>query len=203
MNKFKNIAVVFFGLIIPLIFLLSALSNLSSDSLKERIHSPSESVQYFPEMKNNNDYTLYSLLSIEHNLMQTMINKQKLKKGIVFIGFAVISISMMFIVLGFDVKNIDTTNIIASFSSFKFDLKTGSIGVVTLIVGSFMISSIIFVPNVYSGSQVPGYNGLTYYNNNSDVVNKLKNYKIVCSKQSEKKKECFYNKVNQFILKEK
>ena len=128
----RQVAVLLFGLVFPVFILTQAYIGLASlgkdvgytNTHEDLIHTLSTAKK---SLANGNDYALFSLLYTEHANQKTMVNKQIMKVAIMQIGFAVTSIGMMLIILGFN--NGGATGA-AEVSGMKFDFKSGSTGVV-------------------------------------------------------------------------
>ena len=155
----KKIVVVLFGIIFPFLIILKSYHGISSLN-KDIIYktTPEQLISIFTQAKNNliniNDYALFSLLYVEHANQKTMINKQVMKIGIVYIGFAVISIGIMLIILGI---NDGGANIGTDVNGITFDFKTGSTGVVVFLIGSLMSTAGGVLKNTYTTSKIPTY----------------------------------------------
>lgn len=101
----KEIATIVLGVIIPLALMFQAYSVLQKLNLRiqEKKDSPTLAAT-FTEFKKNltygNDYLLITKLHAEQVNLEVMTNKQVMKIAIINIGFAVMSVGIMFLLLG-------------------------------------------------------------------------------------------------------
>ena len=127
-----------------------------------------------------------------------MINKQIMKVTIMQIGFAVISVGMMFIVLGINDGGASGG---AEVSGFKFDFKSGSTGVVVFVVGALMATAGGVLKNDYNTVPIPEF---VYLSTHPEYTKSINAY-IECKKFSEDKfRDCFigvFQNINQGVLK--
>jgi hypothetical protein len=152
-------AIVLLGVVVPLALLFLAYSGLSklSASVQEDLTGTSpaallKSVQ--PSLHNQDDYALFTVLAAERANERVVINKQIMKVSVMQIGFAVVSIGMMFIVLGInDGGGVGS----GDFHGLKFDFRTGSTGVLIFVVGAAMATAGGVLKNDYTTVSVPGY----------------------------------------------
>lgn len=84
---------------------MGAYTHLTEFDTKINNIDTSQELQHnYDALKGNlvsaNDYVLYSLMFVEQSNQRTMLNKQSMKLTIIHIGLAVISVGMMFIILG-------------------------------------------------------------------------------------------------------
>lgn len=179
MNKFiQYFAVAIFGITIPVYLMGAVVTNVSAvnqeisyaGSLDSTIQSFSEAKAH---LENPNDYALLAMLSAESANQKTMINKQIMKVTVVQIGFAVISIGMLFVVLGFNEGGAEGG---ASNGVVSFNFKTGSSGLAAIIVGAAMATLGGVLNNAFSTVQVPMFSGLAGVSN---VLETDKNVSIV------------------------
>ena len=160
MNKFiQYFAVAMFGILIPVYLLGNVIGNVSSlnqeisyeGNLDSTIKSFAEA-QY--HLETANDYALLAMLSAESANQKTMINKQVMKVTVIQIGFAVISIGLLFVVLGF---NDGGSEVEANSGELLFNFKTGSTGLAAIIIGALMATLGGVLKNTYSTVQVPEF----------------------------------------------
>jgi|GEM_PF-1812717 hypothetical protein len=163
MNKFiQYFAVAIFGIAIPVYLMGAVVTNVSAvnqeisyaGSLDSTIESFSEAKKH---LKTPNDYALLAMLSAESANQKTMINKQVMKVTVIQIGFAVISIGMLFVVLGFNEGGAEGG---ASNGVLSFNFKTGSSGLAAIIVGAAMANLGGVLNNAFSTVQVPMFSGV-------------------------------------------
>jgi hypothetical protein len=186
----RQLSILLLGIIVPLVVLSLAFKNISALSNSISYTSnPQSTVALLKEaketIKEGNDYYLFSLIYTEHANQKTMINKQTMKVSIMQIGFAVISIGMMFIVLGINAGgaegSIDLTGV-------KIDFKIASTGVVVFVVGTTMATLGGVLKNDYGTVPIPKY----HFPNDTAALERLKGYLEDCKLQKDvKTEECF------------
>lgn len=185
----RQVAILLFGIVIPLFILIQAYIGLVSLGKDVNDGGGNNISQTFiaakPSIANANDYALYSLLYTEHANQKTMINKQIMKVSTMQIGFAVVSIGMMLIILGFNDGGATGT---AEVSGMKFDFKSGSTGVVVFLVGALMATAGGVLKNDYSTVPIPQY---FYEASNLEHEKLIHTYKECNKKYGEKGKDCF------------
>lgn len=155
----RSVAVAALGLALPLVVLIQAYTGLSHLSgVVARDVSPDVGVYLFkqiqPLAKTANDYALYSLIYSENVNETVIVNKQVMKIVIMQIGFAVSSLGLMFVVLGFNAGGAS--------GKFKFldvdiDFKTASTGVAVFIIGALMTTAGGVLKNDYTTLPLPNY----------------------------------------------
>lgn len=159
LNVARQIAVVSLGVIIPIALLTQAYLGLSSlvstVSYEQKHHNVNELfLQVKKSINNVNDYAFISLLYSENANLKTMTNKQVMKISIMQIGFSVLSVGMMFIVLGIRDGGAEGG---LDAGALKFDFKTGSTGVLVFVMGSLMATAGGVLKNDYETVPLPGY----------------------------------------------
>lgn len=199
----RQVAVLLFGVVVPLFILAQAYIGLASlgkdvgytntqDDLIQTLSTAKQS------LANGNDYALFSLLYTEHANQKTMVNKQIMKVAIMQIGFAVTSIGMMLIILGFNDGGASGSTEV---SGMKFDFKSGSTGVVVFLAGALMATAGGVLKNDYNTVPIPEY---VYVESNQDHTKSINAY-IECKKLGDEKfKDCFigfFQKINKGALK--
>ncbi|MDR5750336.1 MULTISPECIES: hypothetical protein [unclassified Caballeronia] len=154
-------SIIVFGIVLPVILLVQAYRTL--DTLPQLIPGkPTDAVETFGEFKKKltteinvaNDYALFSMIYAEQANSRAIVNKQMLKVVIIQVGFAVVSVGLMFIILGI---NDGGANLTGGGSGYTIDLKTGSTGLVTFIIGAAMAAAGALIPNEYQTVGSPGY----------------------------------------------
>jgi len=207
-NKLRSVAVIVFGIIFPVIILFQAylgINALTEDvayrtTVQDLVANMSSAKK---EMKNQNDYALFSLLYVEHANQKTMINKQVMKSSVINLGFAVISVGMMLIIFG--IKGNEGADLEAGIEmqGVKFDLKTGSTGVAMFCVGAIMATVGGVLKNDYQTSEIP-----KYIYNETGVPDKALEKSVdayrTCSKQGKEFEACFsqiFFQINKDLLK--
>lgn len=186
----RQLSILLLGIIVPLVALSLAFQNISTLSTSISFTSdPKSTIELLKEakeiIKEGNDYYLFSLIYTEHANQNTMVNKQTMKVSIMQIGFAVISIGMMFIVLGIDAGGAEGTSDIAG---VKINFKIASTGVVVFIVGTTMATLGGILKNDYGTVPIPKY----HFPNDIAALERLKGYLEDCRLQKDvKTEECF------------
>lgn len=155
----KQFVIVALGVVIPIFLLMQAYAGLSSLATDVGYVRKSENVSELflsakKSINNVNDYALLSLLYAEHANQKTMLNKQVMKVSIMQIGFAVLSVGMMFIVLGIKEGGAEGG---IGIGEIKFDFKTGSTGLVVFVIGALMATAGGVLKNDYDTVPIPGY----------------------------------------------
>lgn len=158
--KVRILAVVLFGAIFPSIVIYGAFSDISKltsridyeGDLKDVVSAYSSILEKKPE--GSNEYILLSLLITENANQNAMVNKQVMKAAVMQIGFALISIGLLFIVLGFNEGGMDGTGEVGD---FKFDFKTASSGLSAIVIGSIVATMGGVLKNEYRTVPVPNY----------------------------------------------
>lgn len=152
-------AIIALGVVIPLIVLFQAyigLQNLAREVRQEE--NMATLVENFSSVRKqsltSDDYLLFSLMYSEHANQKTMINKQILKVSIMQLGFAVISVGMMFIVLGIRDGGADGGGGVAGYT---FNFKVGSTGVLMILLGSAMATAGAVFRNEYKVVPIPPF----------------------------------------------
>jgi hypothetical protein len=139
-------------------------------------------------LKRIEDYALVSLINAESTNQKTMINKQIMKSAVVQIGFAVISIGMMFVVLGFSGGGLDVQ---AKSEGITFDVKTGSTGLAVVVIGAVMVTLGGVLKNDYSTVELPGFLGA-----DSRDIKFIESAFKACEKAGNESAACFWSFAN-------
>lgn len=199
----RKVAMILFGVVVPLLILAQAYVGLASlgksvsyagrnDDLVQTLAAARKN------LTNGNDYALFSLLYTEQANQRTMVNKQVMKVSIMQIGFAVASVGMMLIILGFNDGGASGT---AELSGVKFDFKSGSTGVVVFLVGASMATMGGVLKNDYSTVPIPQYVQMEANPNHARSIKAF----IECRKfDGDKFKDCFvglFQRINEEALK--
>ncbi|MFT4503162.1 hypothetical protein [Caballeronia sp. 15711] len=156
----RSFGVLFFGVILPVVVLFQAYMTLYAMPKTIPGHEM-DVVQTFGDVKKlasdsniANDYALFAMLFAEQSNKQAIVNKQLLKVVIIQVGFAVISVGLMFIILGISDGG-------ATFGGkgggISVDLKTGSTGLVTFVIGAAMAAGGALIPNEYTTVGAPDF----------------------------------------------
>jgi len=150
-----------------------------------------------------NDYALFSLMFVEHGNQRTMINKQRTKTAVVNIGFAVLSIGMMLIILGFEGRKDQNMDAGVAFGELKFNLKTGSAGIGIFVIGAMIATLGGVLKNDYQTSQIPQFEGTRNGDAAGLYAKSIEAYKA-CSAKTSGVELCFtqvFFQINQEKLK--
>lgn len=157
----RGLAFLIFGLALPVAIALSAehrfdaalalVSNASSRSyIVEAMNAPDK------KLLSANDYALIALADSERANLSVMVNKQVMKIIVIYMGFAVMSFAMMFIVLGFTDSPVAATG---EGAGFKLDVNFGSIGAAVFVVGAAMAAGGGLLRNEYHTVGLPQFQG--------------------------------------------
>lgn len=160
MNSYlKLFAGLLFGLVIPAALLFNVIMTVSKlDGVIGHTDGVKQVIENYKSVKDDldsaNDYALLSVLAAENANQKTMINKQVMKVSVIQIGFAVISIGLLFVVLGFNDGGIQASG---EGSEFKFNVATGSTGLAAIVIGAAMSTMGGVLKNDYQTVAVPRY----------------------------------------------
>ncbi|MCO7198659.1 hypothetical protein [Pseudoalteromonas sp. OANN1] len=141
MKVIKLLASLLFGVVFPITLLFSIYTSISK--LEKEMSSPAsleDIVSQFNtvsgKLKKGNDYALFSLMISENANQGSMKNKQVMKVAVIQIGFTVISIGMLFVVLGFNDGGAAGS---LKGADISIDFKTASSGLGAIIIGAIMV----------------------------------------------------------------
>lgn len=160
MNSYlKLFAGLLFGLVIPAALLLNVMMSVSKlDATIGHTEGVTQVIENYKSVKDDldsaNDYALLSVLAAENANQKTMINKQVMKVAVIQIGFAVISIGLLFVVLGFNDGGI---KVVGENAGLNFNLVTGSTGLAAIVIGASMSTLGGVMKNEYQTVKVPEY----------------------------------------------
>lgn len=193
--KTRNLAIVIFGVIFPVLILFQAYMGINSlrndvtykTTISDLVSNLSDSKKY---LLSANDYALYSLLYVEHANQKTMINKQVMKSTVVYIGFAVISVGMMLIILGIKEDGASGAEAAIEANGVKFDFKTGSTGVAMFCVGAIMATIGGVLKNDYQTAEIPSYLAINKSEESAEYNKSIEAYKA-CSLKGDNFETCF------------
>ena len=155
----KSFAVVTLGLLVPLVIMVQAYLNLGSlsDNLS-RTANPAAAMEMFTAAqkaaRNGNDYALFSQVYAETANQRVLTNKQVIKVAVMQIGFAAISLGLMFVILGINDGGGDSK---ISFLDVKLDFRTASTGALVFVVGAAMATAGGVLRNEYTTVGAPQY----------------------------------------------
>lgn len=192
----RGSAIVLLGVLIPIIVLVQAYAGLDKLTSEVRQEGTTASlVETFKAVKHQasapDDYRLFSLLYSEHANQKTMINKQVLKVSIMQIGFAVVSVGMMFIVLG--IRDGGATGT-AEGGGLSFNFKVGSTGVLMILVGAAMSTAGGVLRNEYNTVPIPLFGGSAGVPEaEGQLAQSIEAYKTCKREAGDEKDKCFIN----------
>jgi hypothetical protein len=158
-NITQQAAIVVLGIVFPVLILAQAYLGLASLARNiDRSMKPDQVVEIFkrvqPHVRSPNDYALYSEMFAE-NVNQTIItNKQIIKVVIIEIGFAAMSLGLMFVMLGFNDGGGEGG---VGLGEIKIDFKTASTGALVFLVGAVMATAGGVLKNEYRSVPLPQY----------------------------------------------
>ncbi|MBO9545342.1 hypothetical protein [Caulobacter sp.] len=156
-----SVAILVLGVVFPILVLIQAygaLSKLTPAIVGWRDGNGAEEIfaKVQPQLKSANDYALYTVMRLEATNNAVVTNKQIMKVVIMHLGFAVVSVGLMFIVLGIETKVGGGEGVIEAVG-LKVDFRTASTGVLVFVVGATMVTLGGVLRNEYSTVGVPGY----------------------------------------------
>lgn len=201
-------AVVFlFGLIFPVFLLVSSYTSLKAiDDKLHQIDTTEELKSSYASLRGNlvsaNDYILYSLMFVEQSNQRTMLNKQTLKVAIIHIGLAVMSVGMMFIILGISDGGGES---VGETSGIKLSFKTTSSGIAVFVAGALMAAGGALINNLYVTASIPGFVQIlnSGQSQEGDKDNELVALYKSCQKYDEEKfRLCLVSMVQQLYAEE-
>lgn len=160
----QTIIVLVFGAIIPT--LLLALAAIGLTDLQRSLTPAAgefattlEATQTTVSQAGDpNSYVLAAFVFSEHSNRTVITTKTRLKIGIVQIGFSVMSVGIMFLLLGIKDGGFDTT---VGSNDLKFDFKTGSTGLATFVIGALMAAGGGLLKNDYTTVGVPSFSAVS------------------------------------------
>jgi len=190
----RGFSIAIFGVVVPVVLLIQAYVGLSA--LGDQVGSvvPTESAaQTFEEARvglhDANDYALYSVISAERTNLAVVINKQVMKISVMQIGFAVISLGIMFVILGINDGGAEGG---VEATGFKIDFKTSSTGAVVFVIGAAMAAAGGIMKNEYNTVPIPGYIDRGDGAAQQAHVKTIATYKECAKLETATAQECFY-----------
>lgn len=155
----RLIAIAMFGLLLPLFIALRVDSRIdSAEDFVTQAASSSFIISQFEKspgkFKTPNDYALVALADSERANLAVMLNKQVMKLVVIYMGFAVMSFAMMFIVLGFTDAPVLASG---SGAGFSLNLQFGSIGAAVFVLGAAMAAGGGLLRNEYRTVGLPKF----------------------------------------------
>lgn len=204
-NVISGIAVVGLGVVFPVLILAQAYLGVASLARNiDRSLSQNQVVEVFkqvqPLVKSPNDYALYSEMFAE-NINQIIItNKQIIKVVVIEIGFAAMSLGLMFVLLGFNDGGGEGG---VSWGEVRIDFKTASTGALVFLVGAVMATAGGVLKNEYKSVPLPEYIALDSSGPSAEEASTLEAYQT-CKEAGEHFDACFlslYQQINEEQLK--
>jgi hypothetical protein len=155
----RTAAILILGVLFPVLILAQAWSGLASLGRDiDRSMKPEQVVEILkgvrPLVRSANDYALYSEMYAE-NVNQTVItNKQIIKVVVMQIGFAAMSLGLMFVLLGVNDGGGEGH---FGWAGGGIDFKTSSTGALVFLVGAMMATAGGVLKNEYKSIPLPQY----------------------------------------------
>jgi len=155
-----SMAILVLGVLFPVLVLIQAygaLSKLTPAIVAWRDANSAEEAfaRIQPKLRSANDYALYTVMRLEATNNAVVTNKQVMKVVIMHLGFAVVSVGLMFVVLGIEAKDGGEGGV--EVAGLKVDFKTASTGVLVFVVGATMVTLGGVLRNEYATVGVPEY----------------------------------------------
>lgn len=193
MKKFigliKLLAIIILGFIFPIVLIIQSYIGLQTltSGFKTASNMVTEVKQLKTLIHSSNDYNFASLVFLENKNFEVMQKKQIMKVTIIQLGYAMMSIGLMLIMLGFEDKK---HAISGGWNSFKLDFKTGSTGALVVVIGAVMATLGGVLKNDYNNNAIPAYE--TYQESSkNDEVTSIYNGCIENNKVNADAAECF------------
>lgn len=140
LKALRIIAVAVFGVALPLVIARGVDSRI--DHAQKIVTEQATRSYIIDEIhragwkeRSGNDYALLAFADSERANLAVMVNKQIMKLVVIYMGFAVMSFAMMFVVMGFTDGAVTSSG---EGAGFKFNLQTGSIGATMFVLGATM-----------------------------------------------------------------
>jgi hypothetical protein len=159
----KGLAMLLFGVIVPVVIAINSSAEISSARQSiEQASKQSYIMEVFREhpdkLKYGNDYALVALADSERANLAIMVNKQVMKLLVIYMGFAVMSFAMMFIVLGFTEGPV---TVAGTTPALNLNMSFGSIGAAVFVLGAVMAAGGGLLRSDYKTVGLPGFIALT------------------------------------------
>jgi len=154
----RLVAVVAFGLLIPILLSLQAFSLMQNlDSSIERMSVPNASslLPLKPERLTPMDYSLAALLFVESSNRAVMVAKQRMKVAVMNVGFAIASVGIMLLMLGIDAGGMNFK--FKQEAGFSAEAKITSTGVLVFVIGGLLVGIAGVTPNEFKTASIPGF----------------------------------------------
>lgn len=189
----RSTAAAVFGVVVPLVLLFQAysgLSNLNSQIIGQKNTAISVFNEANSKLKTANDYYLFSMISAESVNREIVVNKQIMKISVMQIGFAVVSLGIMFIILGIRDGG---GSLAGGGAGVTFDFRTGSTGAIVFVIGAAMATAGGVLKNEYQTVPIPTFQLTSADKGADEVFAQAKELRTECDKRPEPDKfRCFY-----------
>ena len=190
----RSLAIVIFGVVLPIFLLVQAYVGLSkAETLVRSSVAGKSAAESFADARRNlhdaNDYALYSVIAAERTNQIVVTNKQVMKIAVMQIGLAVVSLGIMFVVLGFRDGGAETG---IEAQGVRFDFKTGSTGAVVFVIGAAMAAAAGIMKNDYNTVPIPGYIQTGESSGSIAHVESLNLFRKCSNQNKISPYECFY-----------
>lgn len=190
--------ILIFGILIPVLILFQAYFGLSSslDNVSESVKSGTGTALFneaSEKLVTGNDYVLFSLIYTENANQQVVTNKQIMKLSVMQIGFAVISLGLMFVILGFSDGGASGQG---QSGGLSFSFSTGSTGLAVVVIGALMATEGGVLKNDYSTVPIPSYLSSV---SSSGGFPAQQAYSVCTEKAGEEVEACFLGLFKQYF----
>jgi hypothetical protein len=156
----RGVAILVFACIVPAGLLFQA--HKSTSGMIEVLSSQSRMsamLQALPPsvqaLKSPADYALYTTVFVEMSNQSVMLNKQYLKTATIQIGFAICSIGLLMLLLGFSASGVSAS--VGNSGSPVYNLKIASGGVAIFVLGAGIAAAAGILKNEYTTVSMPNY----------------------------------------------
>lgn len=162
MPRYRMLAIGIFGVAAPLVLLGLAAFLMWSIGPEVRAGlDPRAGVtayeQLRPVLGGPEDYTLAAYLYAEAANKQVMLTKQVMKVVVIHIGFAVASVGIMLVMLGFGRDEASTVS--GETAAGKVNVRLASFGALVFVAGALLAGVAGIMPNSYQGTGQPVFGG--------------------------------------------
>lgn len=197
----RGLAIFIFGIIIPVLLIYNAHNNMQNLKIDDPVNR--NPVVIFLQGKktidSDNDYYLFSLLYTESANQKSLFNKQLMKISIMQIGFAIMSLGIMFVLLGFNDGGAEFKSGSKS-NGLDLSFKSSSTGIIIFTIGAAMAATAGISKNSYSTVPIPSYSN----QKNLKLTNSIEAYKQCHELETTEFRECFskaFYEINKEVLK--
>ena len=177
------IAMVLFGLMVPVFIAFKADQRIQH---AQEIVEQATAQSYIMDVLNSedstllsgpSDYALVALADSERANLAVMVNKQIMKLVVIYMGFAVMSFAIMFVVLGFTEGPI---SIVGSNGGNSLEAKFETIGAAVFVTGAVMSAAGGLMKNEYQTVGLPNFAGEQVGNNGPDRHSEIRSFVEIC-----------------------